>query len=202
MKLSTLFVCVAATVAIAWFGPSASAQPVGQSVAVVQALSEMPVTGENAAPYASYVVLIPTHEETRASPELLVALRHVSEELASAPEQSPSGAAFLGAPETGGFDAAASALTIDDLNARYGFGFDRSDGAILLFAHGNPVSAAREDVYALVFETNDASAIAAAMQDASLGLINKGIGPEAPPSLWELIEHLLVPSTAPKPPHE
>jgi|CXWL01.1.fsa_nt_gi hypothetical protein len=161
----------------------------------------MSVVGENGTPYASYVVLIPTHDETRASTELLVALRRVSEKLASAPEQSPSGAAFLGAPETGGFDAAASALAIDDLNARYGFGFDRADGAILLFVHGNLESAAREDVYALVFEANDASAIAAAMQDASLW-IDKGISAEAPPSLMELIQHLFVPSTTPKPPHE
>lgn len=201
MKRGTALVFVAATIATFWLGGCASAQPAEPGDMVLGSLAEIPAAGANAVPYGSHVVLIPTHAETRATPELLAALERLSDELASAPEQSPSAAVFLGAPETGGFDSAASTQAINDLNSRYGFGLDGSSGAILLFMHGDPARAAREDVYTFVFETNDTTAIAQALENSFLTR-TKGVGADAPHSLWELLELLSVPLTTPKPPHE
>lgn len=205
MKRPTLLACIAAMFAMAWLNTHAVAQPADAGAAgatVVGSLAGAPPTSAGGAPYASYVILIPTHSETQATPEMLAAIRHVSDQLGSVADQSPSGALFLGAPATRTYDAVASASTIADLNARYGFGLDPSGGAILLFVHGAPASAMREAVYARVFAESDTATLVAAMNGTGPILYSKGVDIAHPPTLWELIQHILVPTTTPVPPHE
>lgn len=198
MNARILFAGIAMALATAGLADKAIAQPAPTAAVVVRSLAEAPTVG--GAPYASYVVFIPTHEGTGATTELLSAIRHVSDVLAAAAEQSPSAAIYLGASDPSAYDAAGSASTIADLNARYGFGLDPSGGAVLLFVHGDPATAARDAVYARVFQINDPGQIVAALNETEPRLIDKGIGPSTEPTLWDLIKHIFVPSTTPTAP--
>lgn len=159
-----------------------SAQTPQAGAAVLARLTEAPVADAAGVAYRSYIALIPTQEATRATPELLSALAHLSGVFAAAPEMAPSAAMFVGDPLTGAFDAALTDAAIVELNARREFGLDRSHGAILLISRG-PLSEAA-GLSAFVSDRNDPAEIAAALQAVTFPTTAPTKGPPLPEDPW------------------
>jgi hypothetical protein len=148
-----------------------------------------------------YVVLIPTHEETRATPNLVEALQHLGSTLAQRREAQSSRLAFVADPSSGDFDAGASARAIDALNAAQNFGLSPSGGAILVVSPAHPTQPASPEARAWVFESNDPAIIASSI---SRGAMNADRHPQdvIPQNAWDaLLSVLGFSSAVPKPSH-
>jgi hypothetical protein len=136
--------------------------PAEVSTILIRSFAEAPPAGAAGDAYAGYLMLVPTHEETQATPELRAALEASARALSWQTSQR-IGALFVG--DDGAFSPAVSGDAIADLNTRYGFGLDPSGGAVLVIVGGNPATTplATSRVYSI----NDPLLIAASLQDVA-----------------------------------